>query len=525
MKKQTVVVRGRRPGAARATVFGVKREEGNTSKQVRAIDEFTGYVLSTNGALVLPTPYNVARLYELREQSNMLAQCIDAYVTNIVLTGWEVDKLYRDREANEGEGFELQSFIDNPNVDQSLVDVMSEVVRDRETVGFGFMEVIRDRVGRISLLRHASAVYTRLAVKHPKAVEVSYAITRGRRVTYVTEFKRFRRFIQIAAGETRWFKEFGDPRKMNGTTGLFEGEAGYKPGDEATEIVHFKLPSVEAYGVPRWINQIPSIIGSREAEEVNMRYFQDNTVPPMLLMIGNGRLSSDSYRELNNQLNSEGIGKERQHKILLLEAIGEGESVDGRSANIDLKVEKLTDSRQSDGLFKAYDEGNMAKVRSSFRLPPVVVGMSQDVNFATATTSVFVAESQVFSPERSLLDGMLNRLLINGINGLQLTTAKLTSRTPSITSPEMVIKTLTALNIMGAITPASAQQVANTLLQTELTQYPKKGEKGYEPWMDKPLVLTTGAQKTHAEQSQKSANEKETENTGETVQPPKHGSE
>ena len=531
MSAKVAVMRRTRPvqrseAGVRATVFNIARAEHDTSRQITAIDEFTGFVVAGNGAQLLPTPYNVHKLFEYREQSNMLAHCIEAYVVNIVLTGWEVGPAYRDREPSPDESHELQSFIDHPNVDQSLVAVLEESVRDRETVGFGFIEVIRDATQRISLLRHAPAKYTRITGKHEQEVQVRYEIARGRRVTVVQEYKRFRRFVQVVNGEYRWFKEFGDPRPMNYKTGFYKWETQYEAGFDATEIVHLKLPSTEVYGVPRWINQIPSIIGSREAEEVNMRYFQDNTVPPMLLLVGNGRLTQASYQHLTQTLNQNGIGQQRQHKILLLEAVGEADSLDGKSNNIDLKVEKLTDARQSDGLFRDYDSANMGKVRSSFRLPPVLVGMSQDVNFATATTSVFVAESQVFAPERSKQDELLNRLLVNGLWGLGLRTVKLVSRTPSITAPEMVIKTLTALNVMGAVTPRSSQKVANQMLQLELPEYPKKGAEGYEEWMDMPLTLTTGAAKTHAEQEAKDDKVKETEEEGDIApNRPKNGSQ
>lgn len=521
-----VLIRRKADPGIRASVFHINRGEADTSRQIAAIDEFAGVVVAGNGSILLPVPYNIQSLFKYREQSNMLSQCIESYVTNIVLTGWEVDSLYRGKDVAENESHELQSFIDNANVDQSLSSVMAEVVRDRESVGFGFIEVIRDITGRISLLRHAPALFTRLCSKHEQEVYVSYEIARGRRVTTVQEYKLFRRFVQIVNARTRWFKEFGDPRRMNYETGRFAGEEGYVPGKDATELVHLRLPSTEAYGVPRWINQLPSIIGSREAEEVNMRYFQANTVPPMLLMVGNGRLTSQSYNQLTKTLNENGIGAERQHKILLLEAVGESDSLDGKGGNIDLKVEKLTDARQSDGLFADYDSANMSKVRSSFRLPPVLVGMSQDVNFATATTSVFVAESQVFAPERSVLDELLNRLMVNGKNGMQLKTAKLTSRTPSITSPEMVVKTLTALNVMGAVTPRTAQLVSNKMLQLELTQYPERGEDGYEEWMDKPITVSMGDQKRRDAQAAKDASLKATEATGNVQQSrPKNGAQ
>jgi PBSX family phage portal protein len=471
--------------------MSVKRADTSTSRQIAFTDEFLGLSGLGGANIIIPTPYNVGRLFELIDQSNIIRQCIEAYVTNTVLTGWETAPTLRGRKENVNEQNELQSFIDHANSEESLSAVMKKVIDNREAVGFGFLEIIRDLTDTPALLRWAPSLYTRLCIKHPTEVPVDYDIPRGLRTITVTEYRRFRRFIQIVNGQQRWFREFGDPRKMDYRNGYFEGESGYEAGYPATEILHFKNPSNEAYGVPRWISQLPSIIGSREAEEVNMRYFQDNTVPPMLLTVGGGRLTAGSYEQLTNTLNNDGIGKDRQHRIMLLEAIGEGDSMDGKGTPVTLRVDKLTDARQSDGLFKEYDQANQAKVRSSFRLPPISVGASQDVNFATANVSAFVAESQVFAPARSEIDEVFNKQIVNGRRGLGLRTTKLVSRTPSITSPEMLIKTLTALNVMGAVTPRQAQKAANTVLQMELEPYPQKGEEGYEEWMDKPIIFET----------------------------------
>lgn len=515
-----------RHGEVRATVFNIQRADSSTSRQVALNDEFLSLASAAGATIVLPVAYSPIRLYEIIEQSNMLRQCIDAFVVNTVRTGWEVAATARGRKIDPSEQSELESFIEHANSEESLADVMEKTIRDRESVGFGFTEVIRDRAGNVSLLRNCPAIHTRLCAKDPTEILVEYTIQRGRRVSVVKEYRRFRRFIQIMNGQQVWFKEFGDPRGMDYRNGAFEGQSGYDSAFQATEIMHFKNPSIEHYGVPRWITQLPSVIGSREAEEVNMRYFQENTVPPMMLLVGNGRLTAHSFNELNKALNQEKLGKDRQNRIMLLEAVGEGDSMDGRSNSIELKVEKLSDTRQSDGLFRAYDEANMAKVRSSFRLPPITVGMSQDVNFATASTSAFVAESQVFAPEREMNDGKLNKQLINGARGLNLATVKLVSRTPSITSPEMLIKALTALNVMGAVVPREAQKAANKTLQTELQPYPERGEEGYEEWMDTPVPLFMKgiSEKTHLEQQQKDASVKEVEETGDpSQQQPKNG--
>lgn len=509
--------------SARATVLNVERAEHSTSRQTLFEDEFSS--LAAIQGMIVATPYNVPQLFELIERSNMLSQCIDAMVTNTVGTGWEVGQINRKIEIDEDEKDEVESFADRANSEESLSTVMGAITRDVEAVGFGFMEVIRDRAGNVTLLRHSPALNTRLGHKHPQEQLIKYDIMRGKRRSTVVEFKRFRRFAQIVSGIVTWFKEYGDPRPLNARTGLFQGEEGYTDDCPATEMIHWKLPSNDPYGVPRWISQVPSVRGSREVEEVNLRYFEDNTVPPMMVTVAGGRLTAASFKELQKVLNTD-IGRERQNKIILLEAVGESDSLDGKASTIQLKVEKLTDTRQSDGLFKDYDESNQSKIRSSFRISPIVVGMSADHNFATANVAMFAAESQVFAPYRNGIDEKLNNLLINGRPGLRMKTCKLVSRTPSITSPDMVIKTMTALNVMGALTPRIAQKMSNKILQIEIDQYPEKGKPGYEAWMDQPIIFVTKGTESEDGQALKDDKTKKLEDDGDvTQQQPKHGSE
>lgn len=524
--------------ATRVRTIAMTRADDSTSRQSVYADEFEA-IISGSGttSLILPTPYDVVQLYQLIARSSMLPQCIDAYVVNTVEAGWEVGPRSRNIEIDPIEADELQSFIDRANIEETLTGVMSKVIRDRESVGFGFLEVIRDRKGDISLLRHAPSISMRLTGKHPAEQLVKYDVVRGARTVVVKEYKRFRRFVQVISGRYTYFKEFGDPRDLDSVTGLFDGEAGYTSDSPATEIYHSRRPSNDPYGVPQWISQVPNMIGSREAEECNMRFFEDNTIPPAMITVAGGRLTATSYKEIQRVLTT-GAGAERQNKMILIEAVGEGDSIDGKSSAITITVNKLTSERPSDGLFLTYDEGNQAKLRSAFRLPPVVVGMSQDATFATAQVSQYVAETQVFAPARQRDDDGLNNLIINGRNGLRLTTVKLVARTPAISSPEATVKTLTALNVIGAVTPRSAQTIANSMMQIELPEYPEKGAEGYEEWMDQPMPITikqagaaqgTGdpsAQSSHDGQAAKDAGIKATEQDGDTaMSAPEHGQE
>ena len=210
---------------------------------------------------------------------------------------------------------------------------------------------------------------------------------------------------------------------------------------------------------------------------------------------------------------------------MLIEAVPEREGLDDKGS-VSVRIDKLTDSRQSDGLFKEYDEGNQAKVRSSFRLPPVAVGLSQDATFATARVSAFVAESQVYRPARAAFDEVLNKRLVQSELGLSLRTVMLASRVPSITDPEALVKSLTALNVMGALTPRTAVEAANRILQIALPAYPEKGAEGYEEWMDKPILFVTRGVKSQDGQEAKDDDVKQVEDDGNVAQKqPEHGDE
>lgn len=485
-------------GGSRIGVISNKVMRNDISRQLDETETFS-IGLGSVAEQVLTPPYALKNIHDCFEKSNILRQCVTAYVTNIVMNGYIVVPYAEGVAMDAAEKAMLDSFIETANSEESLITVMAKYVFQYEKFGFSFLEVVRDAKGQPSLVRFQRASNTRLMGNSKEEVNATYWINRGGKRTKITERRRFRRYVQRVGSQTVYFKEFGDPRRMSYKTGLYESnELKVADNELATELIHGRQYSEDAYGLPRWISQLPSIFGSREAEEVNLRYFEDNTVPPMMLTISGGRLTGASYRDLTQILQGRGLGRERQHQVVIVEAVPELTDIDGKGS-VQIKVEKLAESRQSDGLFKAYDEQNQNKVRSTFRLPPVFIGMSQDITFATANVSAYLAEVQVFVPERAIHDETLNKRLVNSPKGLNLKTVKLQSRGPSLSAPDDIIKALTALNVMGAVTPRSAVETVNKQLQMGIPDYPAEGEEGYMEWMDKPIQLSvreTGTQQT-----------------------------
>ncbi|MCF1459437.1 MAG: hypothetical protein LPH21_18390 [Shewanella sp.] len=103
------------------------------------------------------------------------------------------------------------------------------------------------------------------------------------------------------------------------------------------------------------------------------------------------------------------------------------------------------------------------------------------------------------------------------------------SLAPAITNPEQVVKAMTALGVLGGITPRQAIHLANQELRIPVTQYPEKDEEGYEDWMDKPthvlMKLISGTLSTDDEANGKSDDIKNLEGDGDMNRQPEHGEE
>lgn len=470
--------------ASERTLSSIRRAD--ESRQAAIDDGAQGLM---GEGIVVPPPYSFGTLDMLFNQSNILRSCVSAMVTNISGYGYNPVPIIPGGKADPKEVDILASWIERANVDESLMQISRKQTAAFEKYGFRMLEIVRSAQGVPTVMRHVPVAQMSMTSREKRAIRVDRTVIRGGQRVTVTEYKKFRKFVQRLGVSMVWFKEFGDPRTMDYRTGQYQSRSTGRipPQYQATEILHCKQESEDIYGVPRWINHVTSILGSREAETVNYRYFQDNTIPPSIITVSGGRLTRDSFLEIKRVIDAGGIG--RQNQLMLIEAIPESEGIDDRGV-AKVAVEKLADQRPSDGLFGDYDSQNMAKIRSAFRLPPVILGLSQDVTFATANVSAFLAEMQVFQPERMFHDEFLNNAFVNNDMGLGLKTVKLESRAPSLSDPDKIIKALTAGNVMGAVTPRAAIDIISDNLQVRIPQYPEPNTEGWMEWMDQPIQLS-----------------------------------
>lgn len=489
---------------------------------------------SFSAAQAIEPPYSPLRLTEIFENSSTLRPNVDSYVQNIDSNGSHLEpvldlagddaseivanamKLERldaiDRgmvvssitpteqevaermkqieNAMELERFRLEAFFTSCVVEESFVSLRRKTRQDLEVGGNGYWEVLRDSRGRIVQFIYVPAHTMRLRAQDRELVDVVIPI-RQSPITVTREKlkRRFRTFVQITeTGRTVYFKELGDPRVMSATTGKYYAsrleleKAESEKAIEATEVLHFRIHSPRsAYGVPRWIGTLPSVLGTREAEEVNLLYFENKSVPPMAVLVSGGRLASESADKLRDFITTEIKGKGNFHKILVIEAEPTENSSGENTGRMRIELKPLTQAQQQDALFLKYDERNHDKVGFSFRLPRLLRGDVRDFNRATADAALEFAEAQVFGPERTEFDFMINRLVLSTL-GIRYWVFR--SNSVQIRDPKTLAEIIGELTAANVLVPADARKLAAELV------FNRRLPRIDADWIYQPVMLT-----------------------------------
>lgn len=434
---------------------------------------------AANASEWIAHPVDMRGLKDLVDNSTILPQCIRAYKSNIA--GFGINIQYAedfDEESAEmkAEWSVAEQIVSLLNMDMMTKEVFENIIRDRETYGISYCEVIRDMEGKV--------VELQFIIETP-SIDMTYPLEPYVDVQYfykgqtVSRKKKFRKFRQTVAGKTVYFKEFGDPRIMDKRDGKYAEEGGeaIDIDNQANEIIEFRIGS-QPYGEVRWIGQVLTVDGNRRAEVLNNNYFREGRHTPLMILVKGGTLTDESFAKLQGYMN-EIKGESGQHAFLVLETEANDNTTafDGEKT-ADIEIKDLASILQKDELFQEYLENGRKKTQSAFLLPDLYVGYTTDFNRATAQTAMEVTEKQVFQPERTSLAWIINNRLLNGY---QFKYVEVFFEAPDITNPEDIQKILNVTERAGGITPNVAKELTYKTLG-------KDGCEDYDgEWGDIPI--------------------------------------
>jgi PBSX family phage portal protein len=372
------------------------------------------YTTANQSNLFLQPPFEPTNLLNLAQTNNTLLQCIEAMEVNIDGTGCEFVAMQEGDTIDEAEQKEAESFFREPYPGHSFVKIRRKLRRQMEQVGYAFLEVLRNVAGDIVGLRNVETQHVRF-VKLDAPIQVTKTVTRNGKDVKLTMWDRERRFAQrIALKQLVYYREFGTSRQINRDTGAWEtSDAKIPLENQGTELLCFGIhPDITGpYFVPRWINELPSVIGSRKAEEQNLQFLDSGGLPPAIIFVQGGTLAKDASDQLRTYLSG---ANKNKYRAVVVEAQSSSGSIDS-AGNVQVKVERFGSASAQDAMFMKYDVITEDHVRKGFRLPPLFLGEPADYNFATAVTAYMVAEEQVFQPERSDFDATINSTVLKAL--------------------------------------------------------------------------------------------------------------
>lgn len=455
-----------------------------TSQQLN--DLFAKYkYYNANSAISIIEPlYSPEKLIKMYLESNVLRQVIESYAVNIDSYGHALEYIGPEGEMSSAEAQAekgaLEAFLEAPAPEGTLVDLRRKSRIDKEVLGYRAYEIQRDKSGKIVMLAHLPADTLRMTYTDPEAVKVRLTLpdpSDYNKVITKEVSRKFRRYVQCDnAGKKIYFKELGDPRKINPTTGAEDAALSFDAQANEVYVDSIYTPGCP-YGAPRWVGVIPSVLGSRESEIVNLNFFRDNAIPAMAVLVSGGALTKESFELIDEYINST-RGQGAMQRVMVLEASSDDTgSIEHSAPAPRIELKPLVSERQQEGLFQTYDQNNIDKIRSAFRAPPLLIGDSADYTKATAIASMLMAESQIFVPERQLFDNMMNKKIFSTY-GVKYWRFK--SLAPPMTDIESVTGMIDSFSAQGALTPNIAIKVANRLLDADI-------EAITEAWGDYPF--------------------------------------
>jgi PBSX family phage portal protein len=449
------------------------------ASSIQLEDEFSSLYFTTQNQsnIFLQPPFDPTVLKNLVQSNNVLNQCVEAMEVNIDGTGHEFVTNDPDGKTDP-DATELKtanSFFQEPYPGISFIKQRRKLRREMEAVGYGYLEVLRNPMGDVVAMRNIETHNVRM-VKLDTPVMVQKTLMRAGQEIQLTLWVRERRYAQrVALKQLVYYREFGSSRQLNRNNGSWEnldtsnGQAlnPVNPADRGTELLLFGVhPDITTpYFLPRWINQLPSVVGSRKAEEQNLEFFDAGGMPPAIIFVQGGTLAKDASDQLRNYLSGKNKNKFR---AVVVEAQSSSGSLEA-AGSVQVKVERFGAERANDAMYSNYDKTAEEHVRIGFRMPPIFLGKAADYNFATAVTAYMVAEEQVFQPERTEFDETINNTIIKALG---LKTLKLKSKPVTLTDaanqlksmelakdrvePESFVDTLnaiTGLNLIVSATP------------------------------------------------------------------------
>jgi PBSX family phage portal protein len=366
------------------------------SKQLKS-DPFS--TLYGNLSLVIP-PYDFEQLLDLRELCPVHSAAIEQKAKDISGLGWSLVQKADVEKPNEAQYDKIMAFLDDPNPEATLTELLDLLCIDIETLGWGMFEIPMNGDGTPSQLIHMPA--------HTMRVHQD-----GKRYVQVRAPGDSASEESITISKQVWFKTFGltddngQPLYFNSSNGeSLKAEA--EDSKQANQILVFRQMSSRSsfYGIPGYVSSMGAICALRAVQDFNLSFFDNWGIPANLIVVSGGSLPDDLEVVLSKTLKESYKRKEtgafQSFKTLVLPL-----------PYPDVKCEVMQLSSPTEAGFSEYTESLQLQVLIAHRVPPYRIGwpITGGLGGNTAHESLGVYKDAVVERGQTVLEHRFNRFL------------------------------------------------------------------------------------------------------------------
>jgi PBSX family phage portal protein len=279
------------------------------------------------------------------------------------------DSIHRLRNMMSREEQKLNDLFDSFNEFESFTESLVKIWVDVLTTGNGYMEVGRNRAGKIGYIGHIPSIHIR--------------VRRARDG-----------FVQKSGSKFIFFRNYSDLNVVDPING----------DPNPNEIIHFSLysPTNTYYGVPSAVAALSAIVGDKFAKEYNIDYFENKSIPRYAIILKGAKLSEKSKQEVVNYFRNEIKGNNHGTLFVPLPAT--------LGKDIDLKFEKLENNVQ-EGSFDKYRKSNRDEIMVAHRVPAPKIGVYDNANLAVSRDADKTFKVQVIGPDQKMIEKKINRIV------------------------------------------------------------------------------------------------------------------
>ena len=378
----------------------------------QAIDTYRSYQFPAarskktgpNG-LVNP-PLHLGKLAEFYNESTWHRNAVRVKARDLVGHGWTLEPEFPEGAGPTGANAErerldaffwnggVEGFTEVENLDgpiplySSLSEVMERVLIDLDTVGNGYLAVIRE--------------------DRATGLPTWYAHVQGAKVRCHKDRVRFR---WEEGREHHWFKRFGLEVDVHVKDGKTHPLGSLPLTDRAPELIHFATytPTDDYYGLPNVTPAIGGMIMDLLAREFNLKFFDNNAVPQYAVLfegVEDAEVSDETQQTIREFF---ATAKGNPHRTLVLSTPA-GLTPEAKGS---IKFERLA-VEVREGHFRllredARNEVLVAHAVPGYRLGLAITGQLGGSNIREAD-EIYKAEE--VDPRREMLEERINRLIV-----------------------------------------------------------------------------------------------------------------